>query len=173
MVREGNPAVDEPARDGMAAVSLSPNDTRALARRLGGLCRGGEIILLRGDLGAGKTCFVQGLAAGLETPPNLPVTSPTFVLHAEYQGRLRLNHLDLYRLDDPCALDGLGVWDILADKGAVAAVEWPELLAGPNLGGCLDVGIQIAGETRRELRVSARGAGHAGLLAAWLGQPIP
>ncbi|MDR1536014.1 MAG: tRNA (adenosine(37)-N6)-threonylcarbamoyltransferase complex ATPase subunit type 1 TsaE [Planctomycetota bacterium] len=149
------------------AATASPEETRALARRLGELCRGGEIIFLAGDLASGKTCFVQGLAIGLGTPEDLRVTSPTFVLHAEYPGRLRLNHLDLYRLDSPSALDSLGVWDILAEEEAVAAVEWPELLGGfPK--GRLEIDIRNPGGDRREFSIRARGKREVGLLAAWL-----
>ncbi len=150
--------------------SSSPEDTRALAERLGALCRGGETILLFGDLGAGKTCFVQGLAAGLLVPESLRVTSPTFTLHAEYPGRLVLNHLDLYRLDDPASAENIGVGDMLADRAAVTAIEWPEMLAdgvGPER---LEIRLQIprenAGERERLLRAAAFGRSHARLLEA-------
>ncbi len=67
----------------------SPEGTRLFGERLGRACRGGEAILLSGGLGAGKTTFVQGLARGLGVPPGTAVTSPTFVLHNQYRGRLR------------------------------------------------------------------------------------
>jgi tRNA threonylcarbamoyladenosine biosynthesis protein TsaE len=156
--------------EGEAGTS-SPEETRALARRLGKLCRGGEIILLSGDLASGKTCFVQGLASGLGTPEELRITSPTFVLHTEYLGRLRLNHLDLYRLDSPEALNALGVWDILTEEGAVAAVEWPELLAGELPGGRLEIGIRNPGGDRREFSIRAKGKREIRLLAVWLAGP--
>lgn len=159
---------DRPIALDLTAVSDSPAATRNLARRLGSLCSGGEAILLRGDLGAGKTCFVQGLALGLGVAKETIVTSPTFVLHAEYRGRLVLNHVDLYRLDDASTLDDLGIWDLLSDPKAVTAIEWPEML-GENLrGGRLDMLIADSGAGRRVLSARARDARHAELLASWL-----
>ncbi len=146
--------------------SSSPEDTRALARRIGALCRGGEAILLFGDLGAGKTCFVQGLAAGLGVPDTLRVTSPTFTLHAEYPGRLLLNHLDLYRLADPVSAENLGLADMLADGRAVAAIEWPEMIAEGVGAERLEIRFENAGENARLLRADAFGPGHGRLLEA-------
>lgn len=159
-------ANDEPARADIR--SPSPEATREAGTRLGRVCRGGELILLYGDLGAGKTCLVQGLARGLGVPENYLVSSPTFTLHGEYPGRLILNHLDLYRLDEPCALDSLGLEDMLDDPGAVTAVEWPELLADASRGGRLEVRITHVGERERELGLTAHGAGHKATLARWL-----
>lgn len=146
--------------------TASPEETRELARRLGTACGGGEVILLHGDLGAGKTCFVQGLAIGLDVPPELRVTSPTFTIHAEYPGRLVLNHLDLYRLDDPVSAERLGVGDMLADAAAVTAIEWPEMLADGVGKRRLEIRIEDAGEGKRRFRMIAFDAGHARLLAA-------
>ncbi len=151
-----------------AAYSNSPERTRAVAAGLGRLCRGGEILLLRGDLGSGKTCFVQGLAAGLEVPPEFQVTSPTFTLHAEYPGRLLLNHLDLYRLDEPAMLEGLGIEEMLIDRRAVTAIEWPELLGGLPGGERLEVDIVDAGGGGRDISLAAYGERHARLLRTWL-----
>ena len=161
---------DVPETDCLKAsfLTASPDETRALAARFGALCRGGEILLLHGDLGSGKTCFAQGLAAGLGVPPGVRVTSPTFTLHGEYQGRLVLNHLDLYRLDDAGALDGLGLEDMLADTGAVAAIEWPELMAGMAGGERLEIWLLDRGEGRRSVLASAFGPRHVRLLRAFL-----
>lgn len=148
-------------------VSPSPERTRRLAALLGAACRGGETVLLFGDLGSGKTCFVQGLALGLGVPAGMPVTSPTFTLHAEYRGRLYLNHLDLYRLEEVEALERLGVGDLLADPEAVTAIEWPELLAGGAGGERLEIRIADCGGDERTLAAAAFGAKHARLLAAW------
>ena len=146
--------------------SSSPEETRAFARRIGALCRGGEAILLLGDLGAGKTCFVQGLAAGLGVPENLRVTSPTFTIHAEYPGRLVLNHLDLYRLDDPVSAENLGVGDMLADRAAVTAMEWPEMLAGGVGAERIEIRLETTGDTGRLITATAFGPSHAHLLEA-------
>lgn len=141
----------------------SPEATRGVGECLGRACSGGEVILLRGDLGAGKTCLVQGLAKGLGVA--VWVTSPTFTIHGEYSGgKLTLNHLDLYRLDDPASQEGLGIADMLGESGAVAAVEWPEMLADGVRGGRLEVELVDRGEGRRELAFVAYGVRHVDFL---------
>lgn len=142
----------------------SPDETRSVACFLGEGCRGGEILLLMGDLGTGKTCFTQGLAVGLAVPETMRVTSPTFTLHAEYEGRLVLNHLDLYRLDDAESLDGLGIEDMLGEAGTVTAIEWPEILGGAFRGDRLEVRLTDLGDGRRSIEFSAFGPMHAKLI---------
>jgi ATPase, YjeE family len=141
----------------------SPDETRRMAELIGKRCAGGEIILLYGDLGSGKTCFTQGLAVGLGVPAETRVTSPTFTLHGEYPGRLVLNHLDLYRLEDPAALEGLGLDEMFADKGAVTVVEWPEIM-GPFSGDRLDVRITDRGDGKRLFAMQAWGEKSAPLI---------
>jgi ATPase, YjeE family len=148
----------------------SPEATRDAACSLGTLCRGGEVLLLIGDLGSGKTCFTQGLARGLDVPADIRVTSPTFTLHAEYPGRLVLNHLDLYRLDEPCQMEGLGVEDMLGDRDAVAAVEWPEMLADGVGRERLEIRIADTGDNRRSFALTAHGPRHVELLENWVGE---
>lgn len=148
----------------MTVTTSSPEETRGVAEYLGRLCRGGEILLLNGDLGSGKTCFVQGLARGLDIDPGVKVTSPTFTIHAEYPGRLVLNHLDLYRLDNPMSQDGLGIGDLLGQPGSIAAVEWPEMLADPVAGDRLEILFSDIGEGRRRLEIAAYGPAHARLI---------
>jgi tRNA threonylcarbamoyladenosine biosynthesis protein TsaE len=107
--------------------SHSEDETGAVARRLAATVSAGDAVLLFGDLGAGKTAFVRGLADGLEID-RTQVTSPTFTLVQEYRGgRLRLVHVDLYRLDDPREIDDLGLDELGA--GAVLAIEWAEKLS--------------------------------------------
>lgn len=148
----------------MYVETASPDETRAVAEYCGERCVGGEVLLLIGDLGAGKTCFTQGLARGLGVPEGMRVTSPTFTLHAEYEGRLVLNHLDLYRLDDPRSLDGLGVEDMVGEPGTVTAIEWPEILESAFKGERLEVRLNDVGENRRRIDFVAFGRLHAGLL---------
>jgi tRNA threonylcarbamoyladenosine biosynthesis protein TsaE len=107
-------------------VTSSPEETFAFARSLGEQLAGGEIFLLKGDLGAGKTVFAKGLAAGLGIASS-EVTSPSFTLINEYTGRLRLYHIDLYRLDSGLH-DELGLNEILDDRQAVVVIEWAERL---------------------------------------------
>jgi tRNA threonylcarbamoyladenosine biosynthesis protein TsaE len=107
--------------------SASEADTRAIAARLAGTLQPGSVLLLSGDLGAGKTAFVRGVAEGLAIDPDA-VTSPTFTLVHEYRGgRLPLVHVDLYRLDS-ADLDEIGLDAELAARGVVA-IEWPERLS--------------------------------------------
>jgi tRNA threonylcarbamoyladenosine biosynthesis protein TsaE len=101
----------------------SADETRAVAAALAPLLRPGDLLVLSGDLGGGKTAFVQGLAVamGIEDP----VTSPTFVLAQTYEGSLRLHHLDVYRLDSSAEVIDLSIPELLADD-AVTAIEWGE-----------------------------------------------
>src|SRR3954471_3092261 len=106
-------------------VTRSEEETFALARELARGLGPGAFVLLHGDLGAGKTVFVRGLAAGLGTDPDT-ITSPTFVLIQHYAGRVPLVHADLYRLDGGAAVDDLGLEEL--GDGAVVAVEWADRL---------------------------------------------
>ena len=103
--------------------------TQALAEGIGRRARPGTVIALSGDLGAGKTCFIQGLASGLGV--ETPVTSPTFVMIAEHAGRLPLYHVDLYRTESLAEIRALGLDELLGGEG-VTAIEWGEK-AGPLL----------------------------------------
>lgn len=124
--------------------------TRRVARALAAALVPGDLVLLDGDLGAGKTVFVQGLAEGLGVDPR-QVTSPTFTLVHEYGGgRLSLQHLDLYRLD-AVELDEVGLDADLAASGVVA-VEWAERLLRPEPG-AVRVRFTTLPDDRRELRV--------------------
>ena len=107
-------------------VSSSADETFALALRIGEQLKGGEVFLLKGDLGAGKTVFASGLAAGLGIDP-ADVTSPTFTLVNSHEGRLRLFHVDLYRLERADDL-GLGLEEIFDNEESVVVVEWAERL---------------------------------------------
>lgn len=111
-------------------VTRSAEDTRHAAALLGALLEGGEVLGLVGGLGAGKTCFVQGLAKGLGVPPEAYVCSPTFALWCQHQGRVPLSHVDLYRLAAPEEAAFIGYEDLF-DGVAVVAIEWfdvfPEL----------------------------------------------
>ncbi|MBO4365021.1 MAG: tRNA (adenosine(37)-N6)-threonylcarbamoyltransferase complex ATPase subunit type 1 TsaE, partial [Eggerthellaceae bacterium] len=105
-----------------ARVSHGVYDTKQLASTLGPFLRAGDIIMLNGDLGAGKTQFVQGVADSLGVLAN--VVSPTFNIVLEYQGReMPLYHFDLYRLESRDQLEDIGYWDILEGDG-VSFIEW-------------------------------------------------
>jgi tRNA threonylcarbamoyladenosine biosynthesis protein TsaE len=104
----------------------SPEETIAFGRTLAGLLAPPKLVLLRGDLGAGKTTLVKGIAAGFEAAEEEDVTSPTFTLVHEYHGpRANLYHIDLYRIDTPRELETLGLDDLRAE-GSVLLIEWGE-----------------------------------------------
>ena len=109
-------------------VTRSGEETAALGARLGRLLAPGDFVALVGELGAGKTRFTQGIAAGLEVDPDTPVTSPTYTILNIYQGRVPLYHFDLYRLHGPEEVAELGFEEYFAGAGA-CVVEWAERLA--------------------------------------------
>ena len=104
----------------------SPAETRAIAETFASSLRGGEVIALQGDIGVGKTVFTKGLAAGLGITSN--VTSPTFNIVRQYNGRLPLYHFDVYRITDPDEVLEIGFEEYLY-RGAVVVIEWPELIS--------------------------------------------
>lgn len=110
--------------------SASPAETFNFGHQLGARLKGGEILLLHGPLGAGKTLFVKGICAALGIDEE-DVTSPSFTLVNPYEGRLRLYHIDLYRLDEGAgAAHAVDLDELLIDEQAVIAIEWPERM-GP------------------------------------------
>ncbi|OFW02207.1 MAG: tRNA (adenosine(37)-N6)-threonylcarbamoyltransferase complex ATPase subunit type 1 TsaE [Acidobacteria bacterium RIFCSPLOWO2_02_FULL_68_18] len=137
----------------MTRLTHSEEDTQAVARDLASTLEAGDVVLLSGTLGAGKTAFVRGLAAGLGIDPE-EVCSPTFTLVHEYRGgRLTLYHADLYRLDKAATGD-LGLEEMGVTDG-VLAIEWPDRLTH-ELSGAIRVQIDIAGETTRRISVGGR-----------------
>ncbi len=132
-------------------ITRSAEQTSAVACDLARSLVAGDVVLLSGDLGAGKTAFVKGLALGLGVAPE-DVSSPTFALLHEYTGgRLTIHHADLYRLA-PEEVDDLGL-DELAESGGVLAIEWPDRLTRP-WERAVDVTLTHAGETTRRIRIT-------------------
>ena len=128
----------------------SEEETAAVGRNLGLTLHSESVVLLFGDLGAGKTAFVRGLAEELSVSP-ADVTSPTFTLIQEYRGgRLPLLHVDLYRLDDPREIDDLGLDEL--GSGAVVAIEWAGRLPRPPADAIV-VRIEHAGEDARAISI--------------------
>lgn len=134
----------------------SPEETASWGELLGKNAVPGLTVCLWGDLGAGKTQFAKGVARGLGIAAR--VTSPTFVLINEYQGRVDLYHLDLYRLENPGETDSLGLDEYLYGQG-VALVEWPERIADQLPPERLDLRLTCVGEDRRRLEFSPLGPG--------------
>jgi len=140
-----------------ASVTLSssnPNETQHIGERLGRLLEPGDVVLLSGALGAGKTVFVQGIARGLGFDSS--VSSKSFVLLGEYPGHVKLYHADLYRLADPEQVAQLALDEISSD--GVLVVEWPERAGDIVLPEeHLRIDFEVTGENSRTLRVSAEG----------------
>lgn len=140
-------------------VSNSAEQTREIGAALGRLLHSGDVILLHGDLGAGKTTLAQGVARGLSV--NEPVQSPTFTLVAEHRGRtaaghpVRLYHLDLYRLTDEHELGSFGYGDYLAPTDGITVVEWPERAGTWLPDRYLLVRLEVAGPDRRRIAIEA------------------
>ncbi len=137
----------------------SPEATRALGQGLGRRLSYGDVVLLHGDLGSGKTTLAQGILTGLGVTG--PAPSPSFTLINEYQGEtaagdaLRVYHLDLYRLRDDADFESIGLDDYLAPEGGISLIEWPERAASYFDDDFLLVEITPAGDDRRQLRLSA------------------
>jgi tRNA threonylcarbamoyladenosine biosynthesis protein TsaE len=128
----------------------SERETAAAGRDLAARIGPGDVVLLTGDLGAGKTAFVRGLAEGLGIAAS-EVTSPTFTLIQEYAGgRLPLYHVDLYRLK-PIEVDDLGL-DELTSEGGVTAIEWPDRLPRP-FEGAIQVRIEHGHDNQRTIHI--------------------
>lgn len=141
--------------------TCGPEETQALGRRLGEVMEGGELVLMEGDLGAGKTCMTQGIAWGLGV--NEHARSPTFVLVSEYEGRHTLFHADLYRVDDPLEAEDLGL-DETYGNGGVCVVEWAEKADSIFPDDHLRVVFSVAGPDKRIVDLSAGGDKHKALL---------
>jgi len=148
-----------------ALESSSPEETRRLGEALGRAAQAGDVILLSGELGAGKTVFVQGMARGLDFQG--PVSSKSFVLLGEYVGRLTLFHADLYRLDSPTEVEDLALEEISRD--GILVVEWPERGDVVLPGERLTLRFEVNGPETRRITAEAKGA-RARALAEALGK---
>jgi len=142
--------------------SHSAQDTIKLGEKLGNLLFEPEIILLRGNLGSGKTVFTKGIARGLDIQAS--VNSPSYTLIKEYKGRMSLYHMDLYRLDEKRDLYDIGFEEYLYSEGIVI-IEWPELALDVLPERYITVVIKIKGESEREIKIQAEGEVKKGLLS--------
>jgi len=141
-------------KDGVALESRSVKDTRRFGEGVGRAAQAGDVVLLSGELGAGKTMFVQGIARGLGYEGN--VSSKSFVIMGEYAGREKLYHADLYRLEDPMQVEELGLSDITED--GVLVIEWPERGEWALPEEALYVQFDVTGQDSRTLWVRAVGS---------------
>jgi tRNA threonylcarbamoyladenosine biosynthesis protein TsaE len=146
--------------------TASPAETKAWGRRLAQLLFPGAVVGLEGELGAGKTCFVKGIAAGLGLDEE-EITSPTFTLIVEhYRGRVPLYHIDLYRLEGG-EVEELGIDEYLFGQG-IAVIEWFRFLPTGTIGEHLLVSLSCCGEEGRILTLTARGQRYEQIVDALL-----
>jgi len=130
-------------------ISNSPHETLELGTKIGKSLCGGEIVLLSGDLGAGKTLLTKGIAAGIGIEPSTMVVSPSFTLVNIYKAKLDIIHVDLYRLDSDEVYE-LGLEDFM-DKDHIMVVEWAERARDFFQGTLLEVSIEYLGEQSRKI----------------------
>ncbi len=134
-------------------VTHNQQQTEDFAQQFAKTLVGGETILLNGDLGAGKTHFVKGIARELGIDE--VITSPTFALHNQYEGgRLTLNHFDFYRIMDPDEAEILGLNEFFCEQGAISCIEWGQNIAELLPHDCIVVTIEKLGETERQITIS-------------------
>ena len=141
----------------MKKISHSPKETLQLGKSLGSSLIPGDIILLNGDLGAGKTHLTQGICYGVGLDEGSYIRSPTFTLINEYQGKLPIYHIDLYRIDSLEEIYSLGLEEILFNQG-ITIIEWAEKLRSPknhknlilNIQDRIEINIEIVSDSERE-----------------------
>ena len=151
----GTSAAGRPTDGTRTVYSLSEEETLDLGRNVGRSLKGGELVLLEGDLGFGKTVFARGIATGLGIPPD-EVSSPSFTLVHEYRGgRVPLFHVDLYRLTQPEEdVGALGIEEILT-AGGIVLVEWGERLPPFLKRGATTIRLHDVGEGSRRIEIVA------------------
>lgn len=156
------------------AFTDAAQETKLLAAALAELTRAGDVVLLAGDLGAGKTAFAQGFGAALGVTE--PITSPTYTLVSQYSGRLELNHLDVYRLEQVTEVLDLGLAEML-DDGGVTLIEWGDTIIPELPADFLEVRLRMGeGDDDRVIEIqpvgprwSARVRAITTALAPWIG----
>lgn len=133
-------------------ITHNTQQTQDFAQQFAQTLVGGETILLNGDLGAGKTHFVKGIATGLGIDD--VITSPTFALHNQYEsGRLVLNHFDFYRIMDPAEAEILGLNEFFGEKQSVCCIEWSENIAELLPSNCIIVTIEKIDDNTRQITI--------------------
>jgi tRNA threonylcarbamoyladenosine biosynthesis protein TsaE len=142
----------------------SREETIAFGRRLGGRLQAGDVVALRGPLGSGKTTLTKGIAEGLGVQEPRWVTSPTFVLVHQYEGRVPVYHIDAYRLKGAADAEALGADELFFGEG-VAIIEWAERIMAAVPDERLDIELAILGEDERELTLEPAGPRYEQLVA--------
>ena len=149
--------------DSLEIISHSAEETQNIGILLGQATKPGDVILMTGELGAGKTTMTQGIAEGLgvlERP-----RSPTFVMATEYMGRMHLYHLDLYRVEQAAELGELGLDEYLSGDGATV-IEWADRTPDAFPSGCLWISLETVDDQTRRITLTAKGERHIALMAS-------
>lgn len=157
----------------------SVDATRELAGALAELAQGGDLIVLAGDLGAGKTAFTQGFGVALGVQEH--ITSPTFTLARQYEGRLRLHHLDVYRFDATVEVDDVGLAELLDDPAAVTLIEWGDAILAALPRDFLELRLELGDDDDDRIitvrmvgdRWAARRRALTTAVRQWLSEPDP
>lgn len=138
-------------------ITHSAEETVALGRELALALQDARLVLLRGDLGAGKTTLVKGIAEGLHAASQDDVTSPTFTLIHEYRGpKVTIYHVDLYRIDTPRELETLGLDELLSEAGNLVLLEWGEKFPRFERESDVEIRIERLGDQERKVVVTRR-----------------
>ncbi len=138
----------------------SPEETNFLGCLLAKYLKPGDLVLLYGDLGSGKTTFIQGICRALEVDPDIYITSPTFTIVHLYEGLHTIAHIDLYRLELPLEIEELGISDLLNTH--IVLIEWADKLSFPLKDSFLEVSFTYLEDQKREITII--GYGEEGLL---------
>jgi tRNA threonylcarbamoyladenosine biosynthesis protein TsaE len=136
--------------------SGSLKETQALGEKIGRNIDSNTVITLSGELGSGKTSFVQGLARGLDVSENYYITSPTYSIIHEYTGRIPLFHIDLYRIREKDEIFETGLYEML-DRDGIFAIEWPELITDDLPSDYIAICFEFADDDSRKIVITAHG----------------
>lgn len=138
-------------------ITHSAEETMALGRALAPTLKNARMVVLRGDLGTGKTTLVKGIAEGLQAASHEDVTSPTFTLIHEYRGPgITLFHVDLYRIDTPRELDTLGLDELFATEGNLVLLEWGEKFPRFEKERDVEIAIERRGDQERKIAIKRK-----------------
>ena len=144
-------------------MSESLQETQSLGEKIGRRLGSQFMISLSGELGSGKTSFVQGLARGLDVPENYYITSPTYSIIHEYPGRIPLFHIDLYRIREKDEIYETGLYEML-DRFGIFAIEWPDLLINDLPADYTAIQFEIKDDDTRKISMTAHGERAADLI---------
>lgn len=139
----------------MNILSNSPNETKQIGQRFGRRLKKGDVVALIGELGAGKTCFIQGVMKGLDVLRK-DITSPTFVLMNIYKGKVPVYHFDMYRINNLKEVEELGYEEYFYG-GGVAVIEWADRIKKLLPKKCIKIYMKIAGDKKREIKIEDSG----------------